>query len=123
MKIAGISLLLATALLVFAQKGDPATTLFDIGVQDEQSGRLDRAKLTLLTLASTYYDSPLAAKAKVEIGAIYLFAEAQTQMRSGQSHDAYNTFTIVTRVYPESALANLASAEMRNLDPEGKWKR
>jgi outer membrane protein assembly factor BamD (BamD/ComL family) len=123
MKIAGVSLLLATALLVFAQKGDPATTLFDIGVQNEQSGRLDRAKLTLLTLASTYYDSPLAAKAKVEIGAIYLFAEAQAQLKSGQSHDAYNTFTTVTRVYPESALAKLASAEMRDLDPEGKWKR
>jgi outer membrane protein assembly factor BamD (BamD/ComL family) len=123
MKIARISLLLGTALLVFAQKGDPAATLFDIGVQDEQSGRLDRARLTLLTLASTYYDSPLAEKAKVEIGAIYVFGEAQTQMRSGRSHDAYNTFNTVARVYPESALAKLASAEMKNLDPEGKWKR
>jgi TolA-binding protein len=123
MKIVGISLLLAAAFLAFAQKADPATTLFDIGVQDEQSGRLDRAKLTLLTLASTYYDSPPAAKAKVEIGAIYLFGEAQARMRSGQSHDAYNTFNIVTRVYPESALAKLASAEMRDLDPDGKWKR
>ena len=108
---------------MFAQKGDPATTLFDIGVQDEQTGKLDRAKLTLLTLASTYYESPLAAKAKVEIGAIYIFGEAQGQMTSGRSHDAYNTFSMVARVYPESALAKLAAAEMRNLDPEGKWKR
>jgi outer membrane protein assembly factor BamD (BamD/ComL family) len=100
MKIAGISLLLGTALLAFAQKGDPAATLFDIGVRDEQSGRLDRAKLTLLTLASTYYDSPLAEKAKLEIGAIYIFGEAQAQMRSGRSHDAYYAFNTVTRVYP-----------------------
>jgi TolA-binding protein len=123
MKTIGISLLLGTSFFLFAQKGDPATTLFDLGVQGEQSGRLDRAKLTLLTLASTYYDSPLAEKAKVEIGAIYLFGEAQSQMRSGQSHDAYNTFTTVTRVYPESALAKFAAIEMRNLDPEAKWKR
>jgi outer membrane protein assembly factor BamD (BamD/ComL family) len=123
MKTIGISFLLGTALLAFAQKRDPATTLFDIGVQDEQSGRLDRAKLTLLTLASTYYESPLAGRAKVEIGAIYIFGEAQAQMRSGQLHDAYNKLNTVTRVYPESALAKLASAEMRNLDPEGKWKR
>jgi len=40
MKIIGISLLLGTGFLVFAQKRDPATTLFDIEVQDEQSARL-----------------------------------------------------------------------------------
>jgi outer membrane protein assembly factor BamD (BamD/ComL family) len=123
MKTAGISLLLGTTLLVFAQQEDPPKILFDIGVRDEQSGRLDRAKLTLLTLAGTYYDSPLAAKAKVEIGAIYIFEEAQAQMRSGQSRAAYNTFSTVARVYPESALAKLASTEMKNLDPDGRWKR
>ena len=79
--------------------------------------------MTLLTLASTYYESPLAGKAKVEIGAIYVFGEAQSQAKSGQSHDAYNTFNTVARVYPESVLAKLAAAEMRNLDPEGMWKR
>jgi hypothetical protein len=73
--------------------------------------------------ASAYSDSPLAAKAKVEIGAIYIFEEAQAQARSGQSRAAYNSFNVVVLVYPESALARLASTEMGNLDPEGKWKR
>jgi hypothetical protein len=72
--------------------------LFDTAVHDEQSGRLDRAKCTLLTLASTYSDSPLAAKAKVEIGAIYIFEEAQAQARSGQSRAAYNSFNVVVLV-------------------------
>lgn len=97
--------------------------LFDTAVHDEQSGRLDSAKLTLITLASTYSDSLLAAKAKVEIGAIYIFEEAQAQERSGQSRAAYNSFNVVVLVYPESALARLASTEMGSLDPEGKWKR
>lgn len=123
MKTAAISLLLGTTFLVFAQQMDPPKILFDTGIRDEQSGRLDRAKLTLLTLASTYYDSTLATRAKVEIGAIYVFEEARAQMRSGQSRAAYNTFNTVTRVYPESALAKLASTEMRNLDPDDRWKR
>jgi hypothetical protein len=52
---------MGAALLVFAQPEDPPKILFDYGVRDEQSGRLDRAKLVLLTLARTYHDSPLAA--------------------------------------------------------------
>ena len=122
MKTAAIPLLLGAGLLAFAQQEDPSKTLYDTGVRDEQSGRLDRAKLTLLTLASTYYDSPLAAKAKVEIGAIYIL---RRRRRGGvrQSRAAYDTFGMVMRVYPESPLAKLASTEMRNLDPAGKWKR
>jgi hypothetical protein len=102
---------------------DLTKILFDSAVHDEQSGRLDRAKLTLLTLASTNSDSPLAAKAKEEVGAIYIFEEAQAQARSGQSRAAYDAFNVVALIYPESALARLASSEMGNLDPEGKWKR
>ena len=97
--------------------------LFDTAARDELSGRLERAKLTLLQLASTYSESPLVAKAKVEIGAIYLLEEAQARVRSGQSRAAYDTFNVLVVVYPESVLAGVASAEMRNLDPGGKWKR
>jgi hypothetical protein len=61
--------------------------------------------------------------AKIEIGAIYIFEEAQTQLRSGQPRAAYNTFDTVARAYPESALAKSAATEMKNLDPDGKWKR
>ena len=123
MRTLGISILLSAAILAFAQQPDPAKTLFDVGVGDEASGRLDRAKLNLLTLASTYDDTPFTTKAKVEIGAIYVFEEAQAQMRSGQPLAAYRTFRTVTRAYPESPLAKLASDEMGRLDPDGKWKR
>jgi TolA-binding protein len=100
---------------VFSQNDDPAKVLFDLGTRDEQAGRLDRAKLTLLTLAGTYTEHPLTTKARTEIGAIYLFKEAQSQVTAGQTETAYGTFRTLIRVYPESPLAKLADETAKSL--------
>jgi outer membrane protein assembly factor BamD (BamD/ComL family) len=110
-----LSLVLVAAIPVFSQNDDPAKVLFDLGTRDEQAGRLDRAKLTLLTLAGTYTEHPLTAKARTEIGAIYLFKEAQSQVTAGQTETAYGTFRTLIRVYPESPLAKLADETAKSL--------
>ena len=108
-------LLLAAAIPVFSQSEDPAKMLLDASIRDEQVGKLDRAKLTLLTLAGTYTGHPLATSARAEIGAIYLFKEAQSQVQAGQRTAAYGTFRTLIRVYPESPLAKLADEMAKSL--------
>jgi outer membrane protein assembly factor BamD (BamD/ComL family) len=98
-----------------SQTNDPAKVLFDVGTRDEQAGKLDRAKLSLPTLAATYAESPLTARAKVEIGAIYLFKEAQSQVQAGQLRAAYGAFHTLMAVYPESPLARLADETAKSL--------
>jgi outer membrane protein assembly factor BamD (BamD/ComL family) len=114
MKISLLLLFLA-AIPTFGQAVDPAKVLFDVGTREEQAGRPERAKLALLTLASTYQSHPLADRAKVEIGAIYLFLEAQAQVQSGKTQDGYATFRTILRVYPESPLAKLADEAAKSL--------
>jgi TolA-binding protein len=114
MKALTLLLLLVASIPVFSQS-DPAKVLFDGGSRDEQAGKLDRAKLTLLTLAATYPENPLAAKAKTEIGAIYLFKEAQSQVQAGQPRTAYSIFHTLMTVYPESLLAKLAEDTAKSL--------
>jgi hypothetical protein len=129
MKILATSILLGMVLggglLSSAQtpNPDPAKTLFDYGVRAEREKRLDQAKLYMLTMARTYDVDQLLARAKVEIGAIYVFQEAQAQAATGRTHDAWDTYYMVIQVYPESALAGLAQEERKKLDPEGKWDR
>jgi outer membrane protein assembly factor BamD (BamD/ComL family) len=114
MRTLTLLLLLVAAVPVFSQS-DPAKVLFDTGTRDEQAGKLDRAKLSLLTLAATYAEHPLTARAKVEIGAIYLFKDAQSQVQAGQLRAAYRTFHTVMAVYPESPLAKLANETAESL--------
>jgi outer membrane protein assembly factor BamD (BamD/ComL family) len=108
-------LLLLAAIPMFGQAVDPAKVLFDAGTRDEEAGRPERAKLVLLTLASTYQGHPLADKAKVEIGAIYLFLEAQAQVQSGKTQEGYDSFRRIMRVYPDSPLAKLADGSAKSL--------
>ncbi len=108
-------LFLLAAIPTFGQSVDPAKVLFDAGVRDEQAGRPERAKLALLTLASTYQGHPLADRAKIEIGAIYLFLEAQAQVQSGKTQDGYAAYRTILRVYPESPLAKLADEAAKSL--------
>jgi TolA-binding protein len=115
MKTFSFLFVLVAAIPMLGQSSDPAKVLFDLGTRDEQAGRPERAKLTFLTLAATYLDDPLAEKAKVEIGAIYLFLEAQAQVNSGKTRDGYKTFRTVMRVYPESPLAKLADETAKSL--------
>jgi outer membrane protein assembly factor BamD (BamD/ComL family) len=115
MKTLTLVLLVMSAIPAFSQNDDPAKVLFDVGARDEQAGKLDRAKLTLLTLAGTYTEHPLAIKARAEIGAIYLFKEAQSQVQAGQPRAAYEAFRTLMRVYPESPLAKLAGETAKSL--------
>jgi hypothetical protein len=115
MKTLTLLLLLVAVVPAFSQSADPAKVLFDVGTRDEQAGKLDRAKLTLLTLAGTYTEHPLANQARAEIGAIYLFKEAQLQVIAGQPAAAYSTFRMLMRVYPESPLAKLANETAKSL--------
>ena len=108
--------LLCAAVPVFSQvPADPDRVLFDLGTRAEAAGRLERAKLTLVTLASTYTGSPLADKARAELGAIYMFLEAQDKVRSGETQAAYETFRTLMRVYPESPLAKRADETSKSL--------
>jgi hypothetical protein len=115
MKALTLLLWMMTAIPAFAQTADPAKVLFETGTRDEQAGRPERAKLTLLTLASTYPDHALAGKARLEIGAICLFLEAQTQVKSGKTLDGYGTYRTILRVYPDSPLAKLANEAANSL--------
>jgi outer membrane protein assembly factor BamD (BamD/ComL family) len=110
-----LPLLAAWTAPVFSQTAEPAKILFDAGVRAEQAGRVDRAKLTFLTLAATYTTDPWAAKAKVEIGAIYLFMDAQARVSAGQTRAAYDAFHTVMTIYPESPLAQLADEAAKSL--------
>jgi outer membrane protein assembly factor BamD (BamD/ComL family) len=115
MKTFILVLLAMAAIPVFSQSDDPAKVLFDAGTRDEQVGRLARAKLTLLTLAATYPEHPLTTRARAEIGAIYLFKEAQSQIQAGQPTAAYGAFRTLIRVYPDSPLAKLADETAKSL--------
>lgn len=98
-----------------APVADPAQVLFDLGMKDETAGRLERAKLIFVTLASTYTTSPRTAEVRVELGAIYMFMDAQTQVQAGKAQAAYDTFRTLTRVYPDSPLARMAAETAKSL--------
>jgi outer membrane protein assembly factor BamD (BamD/ComL family) len=105
-----LPLLLAGA--VWAQE-DPTRTLFDTALHDEQTGKLQRARLTLQTLINTYPRSPLAAQARTELGAVDLFQEGRERLQDGSAGSAVVTFRTVAQVYPESPLAQRAEAASR----------
>ena len=114
MKILSLLLLSLAAIPTFAQSVDPARALFDLGSRDEQEGKVESAKLILLTLASTY-EGPLVEKAKTENGVVYMFLEAQSQVQSRKTLDGYTTFRKILRVYPESPLAKVADEAAKSL--------
>jgi tetratricopeptide (TPR) repeat protein len=89
-----------------------AQLLFDTGVKDVDSGKLERARLTLQTLVNTYPNDPLAAGAKDELNAIELFEEGQDRMRQGRYDAAEFTFETLLSVYPKSQLVPRAEAAM-----------
>ena len=123
MKRLAFASFLATSLLLSAQEAPgPIKVLQDAATRAEQAAQMARAKLYLLTLARTF-DGPEATRAKTEIGAVYIFAEAQSLEQTGKMHDAWDTYGTVEQVYPESPLALLARAARLKLDPERKWTR
>lgn len=91
-----------------------AQLLFNTGVKDEDSGKLERARLTLQTLVNTYPNDPLAADARDELNAMDLFAEGQERIRQGRYAAAEFTFQTLLNVYPKSQLTRQAEAAMRS---------
>jgi len=108
-----LPLLLAGA--VWAQE-DPTRILLDAALHDEQTGKLERARLTIKTLVNTYPSSPLAAQARTELGAVDLFREGQERLQDGSARSAVVTFRTVAQVYPESPLAQRAEAAGRDAE-------
>ena len=113
-------LLLAGSAGAFAQPVEPAQVLFDTAVHDEAQGRFDRARLTLVTLANTYYTSPLAVRARNEVFALDLFLDAREQQQNGHAKAAFIAYRTMAQVYPESPLAKQAEATSRQLEPQSK---
>jgi predicted Zn-dependent protease len=90
-----------------------AQLLFQTGVQDAESGKLERARLTLQTLVNTYPQDPLAPSAKAEIEVIELFQEGERLIQEGRFDAAAFTFHTLISVYPESPLVKQAEAAMQ----------
>jgi outer membrane protein assembly factor BamD (BamD/ComL family) len=126
MRTLAISIVLGSSLFLFGQTSsltmNPTQVLYDHGVLAEEQGRPEQAKLYFRTLAGTY-DGAFADKAKVEIGALYIFEEAQDHLRAGQLASAYDSYHFVARVYPESPLAKLCNAEMAVIPVDNKQRR
>src|ERR1035437_4288829 len=118
MRTLPILLLLGGAAFSQAQLADPPRTLYDTAIRDEDQGKFARARLVFQTLANTYRDSPLAARAKTEVDALDLFQEALVKLRTGHSDTAFVTIRTVAQVYPESPLAKQAEVVSRVVDPE-----
>jgi hypothetical protein len=113
-------LLLAGSTGAFTQPVEPAQVLFDTAVREEAHGRFERARLALVTLANTYYDSPLANKARSEVFALDLFLDAREKQQTGNARAAFVTYRTVAQVYPESPLAKQAEATSRALEPQSR---
>jgi hypothetical protein len=71
-------------------------------------------------LANTYYDSPLANKARSEVFALDLFLDAREKQQTGNARAAFVTYRTVAQVYPESPLAKQAEATSRALEPQSR---
>jgi len=97
----------------YAAPPDPAEALFKSAVRNEKQGKLEEARLNLLWLQNFYAQSPLADRARDEMGAIHLFEDGQARVRDGRYGPAFVTFRAVAQVYPESPLAKQAEAASR----------
>jgi Surface antigen variable number repeat len=100
----------------FASALVSAEALYKTAVRHERRGKLEEARQNLLWLASYYSESPLATRARDEIGAIYLFEDGQARVRDGRYGCATVTFRTVAQVYPESPLARQAEAASRSAE-------
>jgi hypothetical protein len=120
MKTLSMVLLLAASTGAYGQPADPAQKLFDTAVRDEAHGKFDQARLVLVTLATTYSDSPLAARARTEVFALDLFLDAREKQQTGHARSAFIAYRTVAQVYPESPLAQQAEATSRALEPPAK---
>jgi outer membrane protein assembly factor BamD (BamD/ComL family) len=111
-----LPMILLGALCAYAAPQDSPETLYRTAVRHEKRGRLEEARTNLLWLASYYAESPLATRARDEIGAIHLFEDGQARERDGRYGSATVTFRALAQVYPESPLAKEAEAASRRAE-------
>ena len=110
---------LVTVLLAGCACASPPASpeaLYKTAVRHEKRGNLEQARQNLLWLTSYYAESPLAIRARDEIGAIYLFEDGQARLRDGRYGSATVTFRTIAQVYPESPLARQAEAAGRSAE-------
>jgi hypothetical protein len=110
---------LVTVVLTAAAYASPQASpeaLYKTAVHHEKHGRLEEARQNILWLTNYYAESPLAARARDEIGAIHLFEDGQARVRDGRYGSATVTFRTVAQVYPESPLARQAEAAGRSAE-------
>ncbi len=112
-KLSLLPLFLLGALCAYAAPQGSPESLYKSAVRHERRGNFEEARLNLLWLASYYSDSPLATRARDEIGALNLFEDGQARVRDGRYGSATVTFRAVAQVYPESPLAKQAEAASR----------
>lgn len=108
--------LLLSAACAYSGPPDSPETLYRTAVRHERHGKLEQARMNLLWLTSYYAESPLATRARDEIGAIHLFQDGQARERDGRYGSATVTFRAVAQVYPESPLAKEAEAASRRAE-------
>jgi hypothetical protein len=115
-KLSLLPLVLLGALCSYAAAQGSPESLYRSAVRHEKRGKLEEARLNLLWLTSYYSDSPLATRARDEMGAIHLFEDGQARVRDGRYGSATVTFRAVAQVYPESPLAKQAEAASRSAE-------
>lgn len=108
--------LLLSTLCAYAGPPESPETLYRTAVRHERRGKLEEARINLLWLTSYYAESPLALRARDEIGAIHLFQDGQARERDGRYGSATVTFRALAQVYPESPLAKEAEAAGRRAE-------
>ncbi|HUK18325.1 MAG TPA: POTRA domain-containing protein [Bryobacteraceae bacterium] len=112
----GLLLPIVVVLCAYATPPDSPEALYKTAVRHEKRGNLEEARINLLWLANYYSESPLATRARDEIGAIHLFEDGQARVRDGRYGSATVTFRTVAQVYPESPLAKQAEAASRSAE-------
>lgn len=108
--------LLLSAVCAYSGPSESPETLYRTAVRHERAGKLEEARINLLWLTSYYAESPLATRARDEIGAIHLFQDGQARVRDGRYGPATVTFRTVAQVYPDSPLAKEAEAASKRAE-------
>jgi hypothetical protein len=114
-RFASVTVLLA-ATCAYASPPSSPEELYKTAVRHEKRGKLEEARQNLLWLTNYYAESPLALRARDEVGAIYLFEDGQARVRDGRYGSAAVTFRTIAQVYPESPLARQAEAAGRSAE-------
>jgi hypothetical protein len=109
------TVLLGAGAMAMAQDAGPQPdqVMFDAGLRFEAQQKPEKARLLLRTLALTFPESPLTARANKELAALTLFFAAQSDLANGRTKRAQITLQTLLRTYPSSPLGPQAEAAIR----------